>query len=117
MYFKSHAVRALIVSLLVDRAFAFGPANLEDKHSFIGPGTGFEKGLVGFGVHKDVVEHVMVSRLRTRAIAHIETRRQINPLAVVFRKPELAVSGIFRTGSGRGLAASYSAKKNRRHDQ
>src|SRR5205823_10083845 len=68
VYLKSHAVRALVISLLIDGALAFRSANFEDEHSFVGPSAGFKKGLVRLWVHKNVVEHMMVLTLCPRTV-------------------------------------------------
>jgi len=66
---------ALEVALLIDRTFPMGFANFEHKRGLVGPGASLYKFLVGFWIYEDIVKHMVVVRLRIRAVAHIEPRR------------------------------------------
>ena len=103
MDFDVH-VAGLEVALLIDGAFAFCSSVLEHDHGLVGPGAGFDEGLVGFGVDEDVVEHVVAGHLHAGGIAHVEAGGQVDPFAVVPGKVELAVGGVDRGWCVRGIA-------------
>jgi hypothetical protein len=98
--FEAHAVGALEVALLVDGTSAFGAADFEDQHGFVGPGAGLEEGFVRFGIDEDVVEHVVIGCLRVGVVAHVEAGGEVDPFAIVFGELELAVVGVLDDRGG-----------------
>ncbi len=78
-----------------------GHPRFERKHGFVGPGAGLLERLVGFGIHEDIVEHVVVHLARGGAVAHVEAGAQVHPFAIIFGELELAVAGVLRSVGGR----------------
>jgi hypothetical protein len=96
--FEAHEFGVLEIAGLVDGTFAFGAADFEDKHGFVGPRAGLQESLVGFGIHKNIIEHVVV-HIHGGGVAHVEASGDVDPLAIVGGETELAVGGV-RGGVG-----------------
>ena len=116
---EPHPVGSLVVAFLVDRAFPFSHALLQHQHRLVGPSPGLDKDLVRRRVDEHVIEHVMVCALRSRVVTHIESRGEIDPLAIVLRQFQLAVARVFRPlrglSNGRECENQHCAQKQRFH--
>ena len=97
----AHHFGVLELAGLVDGTFIFGAANFEDEHGFVWPRAGLLKSLVGVGIHKNIVEHVVIHG-HGGVVAHVETSRKVHPFAVVGGRAELAIRGVGRLDDGRG---------------
>jgi hypothetical protein len=60
---KSHDIGGLKISVLIDGAFPLGSTHLKNQHRLVRPGAAGDKSFVRFGIHKDVVEDVVVTHL------------------------------------------------------
>src|SRR4029077_6602063 len=92
---QSHKV-GLIVSLLVDRASAFGVALVDDEHRLFRPLATRKKFVIGPALDEHVGEHLVAAVIGT--VVHPKTGGEKLPIAIISRTLQVALGVILRLG-------------------
>src|ERR1700678_2118 len=95
---KSHELCTLSMPPFVDGNGAVRAANLEHHDGLIRPSTCRQKAVIRSRIYEDVVEDVMVGRPSGGIVGHVDSGGQINPVAIMYRRDEIAPTGV-----GRGI--------------